>query len=121
MKINSIITCTVDSVNSKGILVYAGNNKNLKIQIKSADLSKEETFQKSRFTPGMRVDCMITELKPDKNKVTLSIAAAEKADAKEMLKKYGSEGVGTGQVLGDVLNFREALTKTKKKKEKTDK
>ena len=38
-----------------------------------------------------------------------------------MLKKYGTEGVGTGQVLGDVLNFREALTKTKKKKEKTDK
>jgi hypothetical protein len=41
--------------------------------------------------------------------------------AKEMLKKYGSEGVGTGQVLGDVLNLREALTKTNKKKDKKDK
>ena len=121
MKVNSIITCTVDSVNSKGILVYAGNNKSLKIQIKTSDLSKEEKFQKSRFTPGMRVDCMLTEVKPDQNKIKLSIAAAEKAIAKEMLKKYGSEGVGTGQVLGDVLNLREALTKSNKKKDKKDK
>ena len=82
---------------------------------------KEEKFQKSRFTPGMRVDCMLTEVKADQNKIKLSVAAAEKAIAKEMLKKYGSEGVGTGQVLGDVLNLREALTKSDKKNKKKDK
>ena len=37
----------------------------------------------------MRVDCMITELRPEKNKVTLSVKAAEQAQGKEMLKKFG--------------------------------
>ena len=119
-KINSIITATVDSVNQKGdILVYLGNNKKLKISIKKSKLEKDEVTQKSRFTPGMRVDCMITELRPEKNKVTLSVKAAEQAQGKEMLKKYGSEGVGTGQVLGDILG--KALNLKNKKESKTKK
>ena len=117
-KVNSIITATVDSVNKKGdILVYPGNNKKLKILIKKGKLEKDEVTQTSRFTPGMRVDCMITELRPEKNKVTLSVKAAEQAQGKEMLKKYGSAAIGTGQVLGDILG--KALKLKDKKKPKT--
>jgi len=119
-KVNSIITATVDSVNKKGdILVYPGNNKKLKILIKKGKLEKDEVTQTSRFTPGMRVDCMITELRPEKNKVTLSVKAAEQAQGKEMLKKYGSAAIGTGQVLGDILG--KALKLKDKKKPKTKK
>jgi len=115
-KINSIITATVDSISKKnGILVYVGNNKKLKILIKNNKLENNEVTQTSRFTPGMRVDCMITELDLEKNKVTLSIKAAEQAQGKEMLKKYGSEGIGTGQVLGNILG--KALKLNKKKSE----
>ena len=119
-KVNSIITATVDSVNKKGdILVYPGNNKKLKILIKKGKSEKDEITQTSRFTPGMRVDCMITELRPEKNKVTLSVKAAEQAQGKEMLKKYGSAAIGTGQVLGDILG--KALKLKDKKKPKTKK
>ena len=59
---------------------------------------------------------MIKELKHDanKSKVTLSVKAAEEAEAKETIKKFGSEGAGTGAVLGDIL--KTALNKGKKKK-----
>ena len=118
-KINSIITAIVDSVNKKGdILVYPGNNKKLKILIKKGKFEKDEVTQTNRFTPGMRVDCMITELRPEKNKVTLSVKAAEQAQGKEMLKKYGSAGIGTGQVLGDILG--KALNLKDKKKSKIE-
>ncbi len=118
-KINSIITAIVDSVNKKGdILVYPGNNKKLKILIKKGKFEKDEVTQTNRFTPGMRVDCMITELRPEKNKVTLSVKAAERAQGKEMLKKYGSAGIGTGQVLGDILG--KALNLKDKKKSKIE-
>ena len=93
--------------------------RKLKILIKKNKLEKDEIKQTNRFTPGMRVDCMITELRSEKNKVTLSIKAAEQAQGKEMLKKYGSEGIGTGQVLGDILG--NALKLKEKNKPKTKK
>ena len=86
----------------------------MKILIKKNQLSREDKMlQASRFTAGSRIDAMITEIK--KNKVTLSVKEAEVAENKEAIKKFGSEGVGTGQVLGDILG--KALKIGKKKKD----
>jgi len=113
-KVNSIITVTVDSLTKNGLYVYAGNKKEMKILIKKNQLSREDKMlQASRFTAGSRIDAMITEIK--KNKVTLSVKEAEVAENKEAIKKFGSEGVGTGQVLGDILG--KALKIGKKKKD----
>ena len=111
--VNSIITVTVDSLTKNGLFVYAGNKKDIKILIKKNQLSREDkTVQASRFTAGSKIDVMITEIKA--SKVTLSVKAAEEAESKETIKKFGSKGAGTGAVLGDILG--KVLKVGKKKK-----
>ena len=115
--VNSIITVEVASFTKNGLFVYVGDKKKIKVLIKKNELAKEDrTLQASRFTAGSRIDVMIKELKHDSNKskVTLSVKAAEEAEAKETIKKFGSKGAGTGAVLGDIL--KTALKKGKKKK-----
>ena len=55
---------------------------------------------------------MVTQYKPEKNFVTLSLTAADKAMEAENIKKYGKEKLGTGAVLGDILG---PILKRKKK------
>ena len=117
LKINSIVTATVLSAAPMGIWVNVGNNKKLKILIKRSQLS-EETAQTnlSRFSVGTRVDCMITEFDPELCKISLSVKKAEEAEKRTLLKKYGSTGMKTGAVLGDLL--KGAINIKSKKKEK---
>jgi small subunit ribosomal protein S1 len=112
---NSIITVEVASFSKNGLYVYAGGKKEMKILIKKNELAKEDrTLQASRFTPGSRIDVMIKSLQYEKSKVELSVKSAEEAETKEAIKKFGSEGAGTGAVLGDILG--KALKIGKKKK-----
>ena len=86
--------------------------------IKKNLLAKDiENQRPSRFVPGQKVDCMITELDKDKKKVTLSIKALEDKEAKEAVEKYGS--IDSGGVLGDILG--KALNQKNKKEPKKKK
>jgi len=115
-EVNSIITVTVDTLTNNGLFVHIGKKKELKVLIKKNQLSREDkSLQASRFTTGSRIDAMITELNQKKAKVILSIKAAEEAENKEAIKKFGSAGVGTGQVLGDILGKALKIGRKKKK------
>ena len=75
--------------------------------IKKNQLAKEvENQRPSRFTPGQKVDCMITKLEKEKREVSLSIKALEEIESKEALKKYGSEdsGMKLKDILGPLIN-----------------
>jgi len=118
-KVSDTITVIVHSSSNSGINVYDTNNKKLQILIKKNQLAKEpENQRSSRFVPGQKVDCLITEIQKDKRKVTLSIKALEEREAKEAVKKYGS--TDSGGVLGDILGKALNLKKKKsiKKKDK---
>tara|TARA_B100000686_G_scaffold352889_1_gene456390 strand:+ start:1255 stop:2961 length:1707 start_codon:yes stop_codon:yes gene_type:complete len=110
-KVSDVITVVVDSVSKEGINVYAASNKEFLIFIKKNQIAKEiENQRPNRFSQGMKVDCLITELSKEKRKVSLSIKALEEVQKKEALKKYGS--TDSGAVLGDLLG---PLLKKKKK------
>ena len=107
-KFNSIITVTCGSMIKEGLYVYCGNEKKIKVLINKNQLGTNF----SRFSPNTKIDCMVTQYKPEKNFVTLSLTAADKAMEAENIKKYGKEKLGTGAVLGDILG---PILKRKKK------
>ena len=112
-KESEVVTAIVESSSKNGIYVYCGN-KNFTILIKKNQLAKEiENARPSRFARGDKVDALITELEPDKRKVTLSIKALEEQQTKETVKKYGS--TDSGALLGEILG---PLLKKKKPKSK---
>jgi len=112
-KESEVVTAIVESSSKNGIYVYCGN-KNFTILIKKNQLAKEiENARPSRFARGDKVDALITELDPDKRKVTLSIKALEEQQTKETVKKYGS--TDSGALLGEILG---PLLKKKKPKSK---
>ena len=103
--VSDTITVIVDSSSNNGINVYA-KNRDFLILIKKNQLAKDiENARPSRFVPGQKVDCMITELQKDKRKVILSIKALEEIEAKKAVKKYGSTDSGAllGEILGPLL------------------
>jgi len=111
--VSDIITVIVDSSVQNGIYVHAGK-KNFSILIKKNQLAKEAENQRpARFVKGDKLDMMITELKKDERKVSLSIKALEEKLTKEAVKKYGSKD--SGGVLGDILGKALNLKKKKKK------
>ena len=103
--VSDTISVIVDSSSNNGINVYA-KNRDFLILIKKNQLAKDiENARPSRFVPGQKVDCMITELQKDKRKVILSIKALEEIEAKKAVKKYGSTDSGAllGEILGPLL------------------
>ena len=112
-KTSDVITVFVDTVGNNSIQVYVDKKKDLLFTIKKNQLAKEmENQRPSRFTPGQKVDCMITKLDKEKREVLLSIKALEEIESKEALKKYGSED--SGMKLKDILG--PLMSKKKKKK-----
>ena len=90
-----------------GIKVYVGNKKDFLITIKKNQLARENENQRpTRFTPGQKTDCLITDLDIEKREVSLSIKALEERESKEALKKYGSEdsGMKLKEILGPLIN-----------------
>jgi len=113
-KVSDVITVFVDTVDKNSIQVYVDKKRNLSCTIKKNQLAKEvENQRPSRFTPGQKVDCLISKLDKEKREVVLSIKALEEVESKEALKKYGSEdsGMKLKDILGPLIN------KKKKKKD----
>ena len=102
-----VITVFVQSISKNGIQVYVGNKKDLVLTIKKNQLAKDvENQRETRFTPGQKVDCLISKLDRKKREVSLSIKALEEKERKEALKKYGSEdsGMKLKDILGPLIN-----------------
>jgi len=102
-----VITVFVQSISKNGIQVYVGNKKDLVLTIKKNQLAKDvENQRETRFTPGQKVDCLISKLDRKKREVSLSIKALEEKESKEALKKYGSEdsGMKLKDILGPLIN-----------------
>ena len=102
-----VITVIVDSISKNGIRVHVGSKKDFLITIKKNQLARENENQRpTRFTPGQKTDCLITELDIEKREVSLSIKALEEKESKEALKKYGSEdsGMKLKDILGPLIN-----------------
>jgi len=102
-----VITVFVQSISKNGIQVYVGNKKDLVLTIKKNQLAKDvENQRETRFTPGQKVDCLISKLDKKKREVSLSIKALEEKESKEALKKYGSEdsGMKLKDILGPLIN-----------------
>ena len=115
-KVSDVITAIVDFTNNNGVYVTVGNNKENPILIKRNQLARDvENSRISRFLPGQKVDCQITELNLEKNKVVLSIKSLEEEEYKKLKKKYGS--TTSGALLGDLLG---PLLKKKKKPKKEE-
>jgi len=106
-KVSDVITVFVHSISKNGIQVYISNKKDLVLSIKKNQLAKDiENQRETRFTPGQKVDCLISKLDKKKREVSLSIKALEEKESKEALKKYGSEdsGMKLKDILGPLIN-----------------
>jgi small subunit ribosomal protein S1 len=108
---NSVVTTTVTEVTSGGIEVSIGDGA-MKTFIRKADLSRDRSEQRpERFTPGDKVDALVTAFDKAGRKVSLSIKALEIREEKEAVEQYGS--ADSGASLGDILGA--ALAEGKKK------
>jgi len=116
---NEIITATVEEVLKNGIKVSPGNEKNLLITIKKPHLAKRiEDCRPEIFRRGDRISAMVINLKKSLRKVDLSIKELEKHNEEIAIKKYGKDGLSSGQILKDVLGkVFKSSSKTKKDKE----
>jgi len=106
-KVSDVITVFVHSISKNGIQVYISSKKDLVLSIKKNQLAKDiENQRETRFTPGQKVDCLISKLDKKKREVSLSIKALEEKESKEALKKYGSEdsGMKLKDILGPLIN-----------------
>jgi len=102
-----VITVFVHSISKNGIQVYVGNKKDLILTIKKNQLAKDiENQRETRFTPGQKVDCLISKLDKKKREASLSIKLLEEQESREALKKYGSEdsGMKLKDILGPLIN-----------------
>jgi small subunit ribosomal protein S1 len=114
---NEIITATVKEVLKNEIKVSPGNEKNLLITIKKNHLAKRiEDCRPEIFRRGDRISAMVINLKKSLRKVDLSIKELEKHNEKIAIKKYGKDGLSSGQILKDVLGKVFKSNKTEKKK-----
>ena len=112
LKKGSIVTCTVSSINEKGLDVNVGDN--ISGFIKKNDLSRERSDQKTeRFGNGDKVDAMVTNIDKKLRKVTLSIKAKEIEDEKKVMEEYGSSdsGASLGDILGAALAKKDESSK----------
>ena len=116
---NEIITATVKEVLKNGIKVSPGNEKNLLITIKKSHLAKRiEDCRPEIFRRGDQISAMVINLKKSLRKADLSIKELEKHNEEIAIKKYGKDGLSSGQILKDVLGKVFKSNKTKKDKER---
>tara|TARA_B100001093_G_scaffold242428_1_gene232257 strand:+ start:595 stop:2310 length:1716 start_codon:yes stop_codon:yes gene_type:complete len=97
------VTCIVTEVSDeKGLKVTVGENGPLAF-IKKSDLAIEKSDARpGRWHPKDRVDCQITSIDANANKISLSIKALEETQQKEAMERYGS--TSSGSSLGDILS-----------------
>jgi small subunit ribosomal protein S1 len=111
----AVVTCTVTSVNDKGIEVAVADG--IVGSIKKADLSRERSEQRpDRFAVGEKVDAKILTVDHKKRVMTLSIKARELDEDKQALEQFGSteSGASLGDILGAALGKSTAAAEEKK-------
>ena len=102
---NEVVTVTMVEARDGGIDVRIGEDGPL-VFIKRGDLSRDRDEQRpERFQPGQKIDAMVIGFERGK-KPMLSIKAAQIAQDKEAVEKYGSSdsGASLGDILGAALN-----------------
>ena len=104
-KKNQIVTVTMVEARDGGIEVQVGEDGPLAF-IKRGDLSRDRDEQRpERFQVGQKIDAMVIGFERGK-KPMVSIKAAQIAQDKEAVEKYGSSdsGASLGDILGAALN-----------------
>lgn len=115
VKKGSVITCTIESIESDGISVEVANG--ITSFIKKSDLSNEKVEQRpERFAVGDRVDTKVVKLDKVNRNVVLSIKSLEVDEQKQKIAEYGS--AISGASLGDILGKAMSEVEDKKKKGK---
>lgn len=113
LKKGSIVTCTVDAIDDKGVQVILSNG--LIGCIKKGDLAKEKSEQRSdRFAKGEKIDAKVIQLDKATRKIALSIKAKETDEEKQVLSEYGSSdsGASLGDILGAAMSKAEGKAAT---------
>ena len=108
-KKNTVVTCTVVSVNNDGVEVNV--NDKASGFVKKIDLSSERSEQKpDRFAEGDRIDAKIISVDKANRRLALSVKALEIEVREKAIKEYGSadSGASLGDILGAVLEENEA-------------
>ena len=104
-KKNQVVTVTMVEARDGGIEVQVGDDGPLAF-IKRGDLSRDRDEQRpERFQVGQKIDAMVIGFERGK-KPMVSIKAAQIAQDKEAVEKYGSSdsGASLGDILGAALN-----------------
>ena len=104
-KKNQVVTVTMVEARDGGIEVQVGEDGPLAF-IKRGDLSRDRDEQRpERFQVGQKIDAMVIGFERGK-KPMVSIKAAQIAQDKEAVEKYGSSdsGASLGDILGAALN-----------------
>ena len=102
---NQVVTVTMLEARDGGIDVQVGEDGPTAF-IKRGDLSRDRDEQRpERFQPGQKIDAMVIGFERGK-KPMVSIKAAQIAQDKEAVEKYGSSdsGASLGDILGAALN-----------------
>jgi small subunit ribosomal protein S1 len=117
IKSGDILTCTVKSVNDRGVEVTT--DKGIPGFLRKGDLAKDRSEQRSeRFAVGERVDAQVISVDPKARKLSLSIKAREIAEEKKVMAEYGSSDSGArlGDILGAAIDMEKIKEKTAAKK-----
>ena len=128
-KKGDIVTCTVEEVQSNGILVRLRTGA-LGMVRRSQLANLREDQRPDRFSRGETIDAMIVDLgqkdprrRDSNNKIGLSIKQLEIAEEKEAIEGYSSSesGARLGDILGAVILQSQQTQEEKKQKDSAPK
>ena len=103
------VTCEVLDVKDTGIEVRVADTEVTSF-IRRADLSRDRSEQRpERFSPGDKLDAVVTQIDKGGRRINLSIKALELKEEKEAVAQYGStdSGASLGDILGAALSQKE--------------
>lgn len=112
LKVRSVVTCTITSVQDGGIEVMV--NDGAPGFIRRTDLGRDSSEQRSdRFSVGEKVDAKITKIDRNSRQLSLSIKQREIEEEKKAVKDYGSadSGASLGDILGAALRLKRGKSK----------
>ena len=89
-KVGDIITTRIHSVMANGVKVSIDPDKKLIATIKKAELAKDSSDARPEvFSKGNALDAKIMDLNYDKEKIVLSVKAAQIEEEKSLVAKFG--------------------------------
>ena len=99
-----------------GVKVSIDNDKKIIVSIRKADLAKSSADARPEvFSPGNALDAKITELDLLKEKLNLSVKAAQIDEEKSLVAKFGEGATKSGATLKGIFEKALGRKSTKKK------